>query len=130
MSSRPTGQSRVFGRWRLVIALAVLGYVAAAFGGVVVSGYRLNQQADSLRREMAELKAQNERLQKQVQYLESDAALEMLAREQLGWVRPSETGIVTVPPKKTVPAVAAGNPPSAPSEKPKWQRWWEFLFGT
>jgi hypothetical protein len=72
-------------------------------------------------------------VEKNAAWLQTDAALESLARENLGWVKPGETGIVTEAPEPTSLAQAT---PSANSNvtlkinhKANWERWWALCFG-
>ncbi|MBI4318891.1 MAG: septum formation initiator family protein [Chloroflexi bacterium] len=130
MSTRLAGSGRVTGLWRFIIALAVLGFFGASFSGLVLSGYRLNQQAEALRRDIEDLKTENEQLQKQVRILESDEAIEKLAREKLGLAKPGETAIIPMPSKKVVSVPITTSPTREPTEKPSWRRWLEFLWGS
>lgn len=118
------------GRWRLIIVVLVAfsGLLLFSFGGLVLSNYNLNRQAESLREEIENLKAQNEELQNEVKYWESDEGLERLAREQLGWVKPGDTGVVILP--SEIQGQDHANP-AAPvrQEAPNWQLWWDMFFG-
>ncbi|MBI2952958.1 MAG: septum formation initiator family protein [Chloroflexi bacterium] len=131
MNRRGRGQqNKLAGKRRLIVAVlvAVLGLLLFSFSSLALSGYRLNQQAESLQQEIQALKAKNEELQKQSRYLESDEGIEKMAREQLGWVKPGETGIVTVPSKAQVTGTST-SPPSQSRVVPNWQRWWDLFFG-
>jgi cell division protein FtsB len=123
-------RSRISARWRLAIAVLVAfsGLIVFSFSGLVLSGYRLNQQAEALRQEIRELKVEDEQLQKDATYLESDEGLETLAREQLGWVKPGEVAVITIP-SKTEERETAGPVEPRMRERPYWQRWWDMFFG-
>lgn len=74
--------------------LAVLALVAFSFARVVVVEYQLRSQEQALRQNVAELKAENQRLKAQIAYLQTDRAIEQLAREELGWTMPGDTAVV------------------------------------
>lgn len=118
------------GKWRLiaVILVAFSGFILFSFSGLVLSGYGLNQRAGELRQEIAALKAENERLQAQAKYLEGDAGLEKLAREQLGWTKSGEVAVITIP--SNVPEEMNLTPRETEErEVPNWKRWWDMFFG-
>ncbi len=123
-------RSRFSGKWRLAIAglVAFIGLVAFSFSGLVLNGYRLNQQAEALRQEIQELKVQNEQLQKEATFLESAEGLEKMAREELGLVKPGEVAIITIP-SKTEEKTDQSLSESRKRGVPNWQRWWDIFFG-
>jgi cell division protein FtsB len=108
--------------------VALGGLILFSFSGLVLSGYGLNQQVGQLRQDIAALKDQNERLQAEARYLETDAGLETLAREQFGWTKQGEVAVITIP-------THAPEPQTAPIREtggvdtPNWRRWWEVFFG-
>ncbi len=118
------------GKQRLIAAVMVAfsGLLLFSFGGLVLNAYHLNRQADGLRQEIKALQADNEKLQKEATYLQSDEGLEKLAREQLGWTKPGETGVVAVP-SKNQDHPNTSPPPPPRRETPNWQRWWNLFFG-
>jgi cell division protein DivIC len=102
----------------LVTALAITYFLITAALGAVRS-YQLQQREDRLRSEIAELQARYERLDALKAYLNSDEFIESAAREQLGLVRPGETGFITI---SSQPA-----PTPAPGE-PRAELWWDALL--
>jgi cell division protein FtsL len=117
-------------RWRLVIAAVVVvaGFIMFSFSGLVVNGYRLNRQAEALRQNIQELKTENDQLQQEATNLESDQGLEKLAREELGWVKPGDVAIITIP-TNSEEQVSQSAPKAQAPEIPHWQRWWDMFFG-
>lgn len=100
-----------------VTALIVV-YFLFTFVGNAIRGHQLNTQEAQLN---AEIRAQQEKyqqLQALEQYLQSDEYIEEVAREQLGLVKPGETGIVAVP---TQPS------PTPDPNAPDPDLWWEVL---
>jgi cell division protein FtsL len=80
----------------VLIALAALSFVR-----VTVADLELRAQKQSLENDIAGLKLENARLQSKVTYLQTDSAVEKLAREQLGWTKPGDTAVVVIRPPVT-----------------------------
>jgi cell division protein FtsB len=78
-----------------------------SFAQLVLTAYRLQVQAQALRERLATLQAEHQHLQAELRYWQSDEALEKLARERLGWVKPGETLVLVPAPRPTPTAVAA-----------------------
>jgi cell division protein FtsB len=88
------------------------------------------RQVNSARSQLVELETDNARLQADVAALETDAEIEKLAREKLGYVRPGEIAYIVLDPPEGERAPVA---PPALSELPERQTWvdqvWDFLTG-
>lgn len=88
------------------------------------------RQVSEARNHLAALEAENERLEADVAALQTEAEVERLAREKLGYVRPGETAYVVLdPPASDQPPP----PPPAEVEEVEDQTWverlWDFLTG-
>lgn len=88
------------------------------------------RQVNSARAELEALAAENEHLQADVDALGTDAEVEKLAREKLGYVRPGETAYVVLdPPETEEPPL----PQTDDLELPESETWvdmvWDFLTG-
>jgi cell division protein DivIC len=101
----------------IITALAITYFLVTAVLGAVRS-YQLQQREERLQTEIAELQSRYERLDALKAYLNSDEFIESAAREQLGLVRPGETGFITI---SSQPA-----PTPAPHEPP--ELWWDALL--
>ncbi len=124
---RPTGPPPLALRLAAVLVVPLLLYALVATGQKAVDNYRLNREADGLRAEILGLRSDNIQLQKQIEQARTDTAIEAIAREQLGLIRPGDHPLVLVaqsvqPPPAPTPAPAA--PP-----QPAWRQWWDYLFG-
>lgn len=95
------------------------------YGQIVDSG----RQVDDARAQLAELEGQNEVLQADVDALSTDAEIERLAREKLGYVRPGETAYVVLDPPGTPEETEEPTPVPAVEDKTWVDRLWEFLSG-
>lgn len=85
-----------FNRLVILVGLGVALYFAASFANLALTGYRLSLRASHIQGEIAVLQREYQRLQSEVAYLQTDAAVEKLAREDLGWAKPGETAIILV----------------------------------
>jgi cell division protein FtsL len=126
---RPVGPPPLALRIAAVLVVPLLLYALVATGQKAADNYRLNREADALRTEIVGLRAENLELQHQIEVARTDTAIETLAREQLGLVRPGDHPVVIVA-QATQPARAAGSTPAAsPPPRPIWQQWWDYFFG-
>lgn len=117
--------------WRLVgiACLAVLAYFLFSLSDLVVSKHRLDERLSTLQAEVTRLRAESKDLEQQVEWLQTDQAVEALAREELGWVKPGETGIIVVPSAPTTVAAEPSQVRLKTSRVPNWERWWTLFFG-
>ena len=124
---RPTGPPPLALRLAAVLVVPLLLYVLVATGQKAVDNYRLNREADALRTEILGLRSDNIQLQKQIEQARTDTAIETIAREQLGLIKPGDHPLVLV--SQSAPPPPAPTPvPSAPPQ-PAWRQWWDYLFG-
>src|SRR2546423_14031190 len=87
---RPVGPPPLALRLAAVLVVPLLLYALVATGQKALDNYRLNQEADALRAQVVGLRAENIRLQQQIEQARTDTDLETVAREQLGLVRPGD----------------------------------------
>ncbi len=77
--------------------------------------------------------ARGERLQQELQWVQSDAYLEEAARRELGLVRRGDTLVVPVASAATPQATPAAAAPASSSvaapSQPPWQTWRDLFFG-
>jgi cell division protein FtsL len=129
---KPLGPPPLALRLAAVLAVPILLYALVATGQKALDNYRLNQQADGLRAEVLALRDENIRLQQQIEDARTDTAIETIAREQLGLIKPGDKPLVlaagSAPDDAPPPAPAAGPAPSADA-RPVWRQWWDQFFG-
>lgn len=125
-----TAPLRRSGTYLVTLALALLTLsLLINFGGQVLQSTRLEAHRVSLATEVARLEAENLALQSAVEYAESNANVERVAREQLGYTREGDIVIlpqfpVVVPTPTTVPPTVV----SRPVRPRNWQQWWNAFF--
>lgn len=113
------------------LILALLGVLAL---GVVIVSAPLQSYLDG-RDRVAHLSAQAEALDEanadlaqRIQDLERDATIELLAREQLGLVRPGEVAYALSPPEVDRPRITASREAVPPDERPWYTRLWDAAW--
>jgi cell division protein FtsL len=130
---RPVGPPPLALRLAAVLAVPLLLYALVATGQKAVENYQLNQQADGLRTELVGLRAQNLQLQQDIEQARTDAAIETIAREQLGLIKPGDHPVVLLMGDKPTAATGTSQPATppapAPDTRPNWRQWWDYLFG-
>jgi cell division protein FtsL len=126
---RPVGPPPLALRLAAVLVVPLLLYALVATGQKALDNYRLNQEADALRGEIAALRADNVQLQQQIEDSRSDAAIETIAREQLGLVKQGDHPLVLVAPPPPLGPQAVTADPAPPPPKPVLQQWWDYFFG-
>lgn len=132
VARKPLGPPPFALRLAAVLAVPLLLYALVATGQKALDNYRLNREADRLRGEVVVLRADNVRLQQQIEAARTDAAIETIAREQLGLVRPGDKPLVLLDGDAGTPATSAGQSAasaSAPPPPPVWRQWWDLFFG-
>jgi cell division protein FtsL len=125
---KPTGPPPLVLKLAAVLVVPLVLSALVATGQKAVDNYRLNREADALRSQVIALRSENIQLQQDIEQSRTDAAIETIAREQLGLVKPGDHPLVLVPPSGQ-PAAAATPAPSPPPPPPTWRQWWEYLFG-
>src|SRR5690242_18310643 len=124
----PVGPPPLALRLAAVLAVPLLLYALVATGQKALENYQLNQQADALRAEVVSLREQNIDLQQQIEQARTDPAIEAIAREQLGLIKPGDHPVVLLSqPGQSAPQQSVAPPPPAP--RPTWRQWWDYFFG-
>jgi cell division protein FtsB len=145
---RPVGPPPLALRLAAVLAVPLVLYALVATGQKALDNYRLNKEADALRAEVVALRNHNIELQQQIEDARTDVAIERIAREQLGLVKPGDKPLVltgdaaststlgrTVDPEPNgtwaqgQKALPASSSPTPPPEGPVWRQWWDYFFG-
>jgi cell division protein FtsB len=124
---RPVGPPPLALRLAAVLVVPLLLYALVATGQKALDNYRLNQDADALRAEVMGLRSANIQLQKQIELARTDAAIEAIAREQLGLIKPGDHPLVLISP--AAQPAAAPAPAPIPAPLPAWRQWWDYFFG-
>jgi len=124
---RPIGPPPPALRLAAVLVVPLLLYALVATGQKAVDNYRLNREAAALRTEIRDFRSNNIQLQKQIEQARTNIAIETIAREQLGLIRPGDHPLVLVSPAQPPAAAPTPVPPAPPP--PAWRQWWDYMFG-
>jgi cell division protein FtsL len=126
---KPIGPPPLALRLAAVLAVPLLLYALYATGQKAVENYQLNQQAEALRGQIAQLRSQNVQLQRQIEQARTDTAIETIAREQLGLIKPGDHPLVLVNQDTASIGQPTSAAPAVPPQKPVWRQWWDYFFG-
>lgn len=128
---RPVGPAPLAVRLAAVLAVPLVLYALVATGQKAIENYRMNREADGLRTEIASLRAENIGLQQQIEQARSDVAIETIAREQLGLVKPGDHALAiaadSAPRQQSAATPVA--PAAPPPPPPAWRQWFDLFFG-
>lgn len=115
----------------MLITLLIILMGAAFLTQVVPYGQIVdsNRQVSSAEEQLASLESENATLRADIDALGSDAEIEKLAREKLGYVRPGETAYVVLDPPGTPEETESDTEPPVSEEKTWVDRVWDFLSG-
>jgi cell division protein FtsB len=111
-------------------------FFALAFGGKLLEGYRLQRHNATLRAEIGMREEQQEQLQQRLDYVQTPAYVEQVAREQYKWVRAGENLVVTIfrhrPAVEPTPVPPTGSPvgTTVTQAASHWSEWWNLLAGS
>ena len=112
----------------LAVLLLVGAFVAFQVGREVYASWSIGQEADRIRAEIAAMAEQNEELERELSYLQSDAYISAEARKllNLGWWNER---VLIIPPG------AEAGLPSALRERPEspaplLEQWLDLFFGS
>lgn len=110
-------------------------FFALAFGGKLMEGYRLQHHNAMLRAEIGVREEQQKELQKRLDYVQTPAYVEQVAREQYKWVKAGENLVITIfrhrPVVEPAPAPPSGSATGTPVTQAVsyWPEWWNLLAG-
>jgi cell division protein FtsB len=110
-----------------VAAVAVIGLIAFNVGRQAFLGWSVGEQASTLEAQVAAKEAEIAALQRQLEYLQSDAYVTAEARRLRNLGYPGEQ-VLIIPPDAAVPPPLTAAPPAA-DERPMLERWLQLFFG-
>jgi cell division protein FtsB len=117
-------------RLATVLLVPIVFYALYATGEKALQNYAQSQQLQALVDETRALRDENLRLQAEIRRARTDTAIEAVAREQLGLVKPGDRAVVLL---GLGPAITEGAPPPptapAPVRVPPWRQWLDYFFG-
>lgn len=112
----------------LAATITALALIALSFSRVLVAEYRLDLQKHALQNDVARLRDQNQQLRSEIEYLRTDAAIEKLAREELGWTKPGETAVVVLAVTPPTPPIEPLQPSRPSTREASLQTWWSVVL--
>jgi cell division protein FtsB len=112
----------------LAVLLLVGAFVAFQLGREVYASWSIGQEAARVRAEIAAMAEQNQQLQRELQYLQSDAYISAEARKLLNLGYSGER-VLIIPPGSEASLPEVLQEPEAPPA-PLLEQWLDLFFGT
>jgi len=106
----------------LLIGIFLLGNLAQG----IFDAWRGRERIQKMRQDLQEIARENETLQQEIQYYQSDEFVEKEAREKLNLVRPGETVIIV--PEEALKKEESERIKQTRAE-PVWSQWTALLLG-
>ncbi len=110
-------------------ALAISVVFLVGFGGQIIEIYHLRGALAAADNRVATLRAEQAALEATRAYVQSDAYVEKVAREELNKIRPGDQRAIVVPRPAPEPAAAPAAQAEGPATTTYLSSWWELLFG-
>jgi cell division protein FtsB len=115
----------------LIIALAIVGGLAWAFGQQLTLARQMQAEEARLVQAVATEQASNDALAAQLEYTKSDEYVEHWARAEAKMARPGEVAVVPLVDATAEPAAdAQPTPAPEPAARSFWAELWELVFGS
>ena len=117
-----------------LVAIIIVGlsvFLIVDFGIKAAELFQANQQARDLENELNRQHSIRQTLQKRLDYVQSDAYVEEVARNELRWSLPGDTMVVVMSPPPEAPVSPEAAQPragSATPPAPSWVNWWSLFF--
>ena len=124
--SRYTLPSSRGGMAWLVVLLVIGAFVAFQVGRQVYASWSINQEAARVQAEIDAMAGQNAELQRELDYLRSDAYISQEARKLLNLGHDDER-VLIIPPGSEVPLAPSADEAKAPP--PMLEQWLSLFFG-
>lgn len=110
----------------MVVLLIVGTLVAVQFGRQVYANWEIGRRAAAIEAQIAAVEAENAELQRELEYLRSDAYISAEARRLANLGAPGEQ-VLIIPPGAEEPLPERLSAPDPP--KPMLEQWVELFFG-
>lgn len=110
-----------------VVILAIGLLLALNLSGRIAAGQRIQADRAKLEQQLAALEATHAALQRELQYVRSNAFVEDWARREGKMVREGEVLVVPIP-SGDAPTPTPLPPPEEPKEIVTWRVWWDLFF--
>lgn len=126
-AARRTGVAAASGDRPYLAALLVLLVTSTIMlSGPLQNHLDARERVEHLEEKLAVLEAENERLGARRDDLHDPETIELMAREELGLIRPGEVAYAVVPPELDRPRIAPPRDPE-PDDAPWYRRAWQAV---
>jgi len=122
-----------FTQFIAIIVITISLFLVVDFGRRTAASYQIKNEAVRLEKEVAAAQARRQALEGRLNYVQSDAYVEEIARTRLKWAREGETVVVVMATPQAAPPSPSDNQSVSPNglvPQSPWQAWWFLFFGT
>jgi cell division protein DivIC len=109
LADRESGRRR--GGWAglaMLLIVPMLIYAAVSISGRWLQTRTLVAEAETLQEDVSKSRLENQRLQTAIALARTDQAIESLAREELGLIKPGDTPVILLAPTVTATVAQVG----------------------
>ena len=128
MTNRLAHKTLPFAQILLVMAVIVAIYLLVDFGRQVQMSYERREELEGLQQQIALAEEEQARLEKELEYAQSDEAVDEWARLN-GLAKPGEVPIVVVAPPGDTSPKASESPEEMLDADAFREMWWNLFFG-
>ena len=128
MTNRSAHKTLPFGQILIIMAVIAAIYLLVGFGQQIQVSNERREELETLRQQIAVAEEAQAKLEKQLEYVQSEEAVEAWAREN-GFAKPGEVPVVVVaPPGDASPQSDEGSE-MIPGPSSFREAWWSLFFG-
>lgn len=119
----------------VVLAGTLAIYAIVAFSGRALDSLKTRERLEGLHADVVRLETEQVRLQEELRRVKGPEAVERVAREELGMVKPGESPVKVATVAQPLKGEAGAQPAATAQAVPKppglahWQEWWDLLLG-
>ena len=129
MTDRKIRSTPLLNQFLLILMGIALLYLAISFVRQVGVSYQRREELETIRQQSSLAKEKTAELQRRLDYVQSDSAVEEWARE-VGWARPDEVLLVPVWAQSEANAEPEESPGQEAAPASPRDAWWDLFFET
>lgn len=118
-------------QFTVIVVVTVSVLLVVGFARRTAATYQVRNEEARLEAELVAAKEHHQDLQKRLEYVQSDAYVEEIARTQFKWARPGEVVVVVMATPVPAPTPPAPGQPTSDEEviaQSSWEAWWMVFF--
>lgn len=133
MKKKKQGRQFPLTQFIAIIVITISLFLVVDFARRTAATYQIKNEAARLEEEVTAARARHQALQARLNYIQSDAYVEEIARTRLKWAREGETVVVVMAQPQATPTPSPDSQPASSSSvipQSPWEAWWLLFFDT